>query len=107
MTIENGDDEKILSSAGGCLCQDGPEETYILGYGRVFRFRRGEKRPGENVPEPDSNRVSPWAHILDQFRCTFDPRVSAIRLTPSWLACFLYKVGNTWLEFTRYRIESP
>lgn len=49
MTIENGDDEKIPSSAGGCLCQDGPEETYILGYGGVFRFRRGEKRPGENV----------------------------------------------------------
>lgn len=47
MTIENGDSEKIPWIAGGCLRQDGPEEAYILGYGRVFRFsRRRKKVPG-------------------------------------------------------------
>lgn len=52
MTIENGDSEKIPWIAGGCLRQDGPEEAYILGYGRVFRFsRRRKKVPGVKMSQ--------------------------------------------------------
>lgn len=94
MTIENGDGEKIPWIAGGCLRQDGPEEAYILGYGRVFRFsRRRKKVPGVKMFQ--SRIPTEWVlgPVLDQFQYS---RLwsSCFRDQANTPPCFLYISGQ-------------